>query len=566
MKNYFKYYIKTGIRCRVLAVFIFCTLVTPFAFAYSLNPDSITTNAQKNSSQSRIMVLSLDSLAYSLDKKYIQIQSELQVTRERIEDTKKLNKQMFLFFTVFATIGTIIGSLIAFETWWRERQHRKEIQQERINYKEFVQLYHNQLNDSASNHVKTLNDVMVAFKKIMDFKIEEAEKALKLVEEMKNQYELVKTERNQNIEELRKLAMMLHWRRFEYTNPELSNDPTRQNKILTFRIKMNPLLAEKYMEYITCQTNKKHYWEYGVVFWQRGVIAYFDKEIKDAEDLLYTAEKILPPISEGAKQISSEQRFATAGIQFHLALLHKSFGDIYKAKDHIEKSSAVLGQERDKDLHTQIIHSEILFYLDDHIVEAEKKFKEIIATGEKYREEHFREKNNPERNHGKKKKRSFDIRDSMCLARANLILGNINYVKGEWQKAQSYYREALKIDKEKKSSYYAHFSIAQTLFKESKEDEARKELKLAYDDLNQSKHLNTKPTLQTLILLNALAFLCLSEIDIDKATMHITQIQDLMEKFPQGRDLKIRLFSLKTKRLIDYDKFYTELLGKRGLI
>jgi len=391
----------------------------------------------------------------------------------------------------------------------------------------------------ATQNVQTLNEVLAAFQRIMEFKVAEAKDAKQLVEQMQRELDELEMTRKQQIEELLQNATRLIRKRFDYASPA----PDLQRLIVEFRTKMDGIQETIIMKYTGANLDGRRNWHYGEIFLRRGVIAYFENDPAKARDLLKTAEKFFPFSEELLQGMPKDQRYATAFMQFYLALIEKNYGDIRQAQNYIENSYIAWGRNVDNELLTPTTRAEILSYAPGGIDKAREAIAEIVQRVSNL----------------KRGGLTLAKHDAICALRAHLLLGNTYYLEGKWNEALSHYKNALKEDEGKQYSYYAYHSIAQVLRKLGKARDAGKMLEHAYKHLLESQHLQTKIASDTRISLNALGYLCTHGKKAKEAAQYRQAIQDHWLKIQKIDDLELRLFSLEQKRQVSKEEFWNEL-------
>jgi tetratricopeptide (TPR) repeat protein len=603
MRKLNKFRMAIGLLRGMLGIFSLYILSPLVVLAQSTNP---APTPATNSSQ---MAVQMDSLSRSVERLANQVNSELRASNTRIEAIKEGTDRTFWIFVILGAIGSFIGGAFVLGERARERQHHKDYAEERTFYEQRAQRYeqrqqeiHQQMLNITKNNeernkaihsevlqlhkhqviagqdaiehtgklfnlvetnlekinkittavasgakenVATLNEVLTAFQRIMEFKVVEAQDAAKLVERMKEELKELEVAREQQIEDLLRDAERLIRKRFEYTNP----DPGLQRLMVEFRTKMDGIQQTILMKYTKADSTGQRDWRYGEIFLRRGVIAYFENDPAKARDMLKIAEKFLPFSEKQLQSMSSDQRYATAFTRFYLALIEKNYGDIRKAQNYIENSYVAWGKNVDNELLTPTTRAEILSYAPGGIDKAREAIAEIL----------------PRVANLKQGGRTLAKHDAICALRAHMILGNTHYLQREWKKALLHYQNALKEDKEKYYSYYVCHSIAQVLRKLGDAREAQKMLEQAYKHLLDSRHLETKVALDSRILLNALAYLCTRAKKPKEAVHYQQTIEELLLKIQKIDDLELRLFSLEQKRQVSKDEFWKELFKARSL-
>ncbi len=399
-------------------------------------------------------------------------------------------------------------------------------------------------------NVNSLNAIFSSFARIMDFKVAEAVDTQKLVERMESQLAEMEAAQRQQVEELLTSAVRLRRPRHIYARP----DPDLQRRMIEFRTQMDLMqrvVLKRYTGVASPAANRC----YGEIYLRRGIIAYYENDMVKAREMLDTAAKFFP-VPALAQEIASmppNDRPPTAFIQFYLALIEKNYGEMKKARDHIEKSYAVYGQNEPDELATPVTRAEILSYLGD-MDKAREAIQEVLARADALRQIE-----------------SLKPHDAAYALRAQLLLGNTYYVQGEWRKAFECYQKTLRGDVRRDNVYYAYISIAQVYRQLGKdeatpederqayEEKARENQRLAYEELIATGHLRTKVALDTRILLNALAYLCTRDAEPDKAREYRATIQGLWLRIQTVNGLELRLFSLEKKRQVDKGEFWAEI-------
>jgi ATP/maltotriose-dependent transcriptional regulator MalT len=134
-------------------------------------------------------------------------------------------------------------------------------------------------------------------------------------------------------------------------------------------------------------------------------------------------------------------------------------------------------------------------------------------------------------------------------------------VRGEWEQALQHYQDTLEADESRYYSYYTYHSIAQVYHKLGDEKRAKENKCRAYEELVETGHLRTKVALDTRILLNALAYLCMREDKPEKAGECKETVQELWLRIREVNGLQLRLFSFEKKRPVSKDEFWTEVFS-----
>jgi tetratricopeptide (TPR) repeat protein len=276
---------------------------------------------------------------------------------------------------------------------------------------------------------------------------------------------------------------------------------------------------------------------------RRGIIAYYDNDMSKSRDMLRIAERFFPFSKQGIASMSRDQKLPTAFTQFYLALIEKNYGEMTVAKEHIEKSYAVYGQNEKEELMTPVTRAEILSYLGN-MDNARAAIHEVLDRADKLKAL------GPLKRH-----------DANYALRARLLLGNTYYLRREWQQALQHYQGTLKPDAGQDSSYYVYHSIAQVHHQLGDEEKAKENKRQAYDMLVETDHLRTKVALDTRILLNALAYLCTRAENPEKAKDYMETIRELWHLIQKVNGLQLRLFSFEKKRPIDKHEFWTEVFS-----
>jgi tetratricopeptide (TPR) repeat protein len=318
--------------------------------------------------------------------------------------------------------------------------------------------------------------------------------------------------------------------RHEFTEP----DRELQSAIFQFRIKMDGL-SKQFLDKYTDQS------QYGPVFYFRGLIAFLDGDILTAHKMLSVSAKLTPFAETSQTETPRDFRIRAAFTRFYLALLEKNYGNMRTAKDYIEKSYRIYGQDEKSELLTLVTLAEILSYLPEGLEFARKDLEELF--------ERFKLKVQTHR---------LTKAEAQYIPRAHLIYGNTFYVEKRWGEARTAYEKVLDINSK---NYYAHHSLGQILQEEGRPQEAQATFDKAYQCLLDSRHLETKPERNTQIGLNALAYLCLRDIDRTAAKPYLDAVSSNLAKVRELNGFELKLFSLKKKRLITKDDFWSELLG-----
>ncbi len=543
---------------------------------------------QANTSQQQQTAARMDSLSRRLDYQTV-----------RIDAMKEATDRTFFVFAVLGALGSFIGGFFVFQ----QLRHHKNYLEERSAYEqraqsferrqeeshsamlnfaqrnetrtdtahtEIMKLYQNQVSagretieqtsklfdllesnlqkinaittavaSGATENVETLNKVLSAFQKIMDFKVVEAEEAAKLVKQMKDELQELEETRAEQVDMLLQAAIRLIRKRFVYGNPE----PDYQKLTMDFRTQMDTVPQKILMKHTGADSTGTKQWRYGEIFLRRGIIAYCDNDPAKARDMLKIAEPFFPVSPDLLPGMASDQKHATAFTRYYLALIEKNYGDIRRAQDCIEDSYITFGKNVDNELLTLTTRAEILSYVDGGTDNARKAIVEIQERVANLR----------------KRSRTLAKQDAVCAIRAHLLLGNTYYLEEAWEQALQHFQNALKEDEGKLYSYFACHSISQVLRKLNRGSEAENMLEQAYQHLLESRHLETKVALDSRILLNALAYLCTRTKKPKEAQQYRQTTLNLSTKIEKVDGLQLRLFSLEQKRQVNKDEFWKEL-------
>ncbi|MEK7727989.1 MAG: hypothetical protein AAB354_06205, partial [candidate division KSB1 bacterium] len=391
----------------------------------------------------------------------------------------------------------------------------------------------------ATENVETLNKVLSAFQKIMDFKVVEAEEAAKLVERMKDELKELEETRAQQVEMLLQSAKRLVRKRFVYASP----DTDFQKLTTDFCTQMDTVPSKILMKHTSADSIGSKEWRYGEIFLRRGIIAYYDNDPAKARDMLKIAETFFPFSENLLQSMTTDQRFATAFTRYYLALVEKNYGDIRLAQNYIDSSYVAWGKKVANELVTPTTRAEILSYVDGGIVNARKAIAEIQERVTNL----------------KKSGRTLAKQDAVCAVRSHLLLGNTFYLEKTWEQALQHFQDALIEDEGKLYSYFACHSISQVLRKLGQEGDAENMLERAYQHLLESRHLEIKVALDSRILLNALAYLCARAKRPKEAEQYRRTTLNLWIKIEKVDGLELRLFSLEQKRQVNKDEFWKEI-------
>lgn len=368
---------------------------------------------------------------------------------------------------------------------------------------------------NRSNHKDTQSDQLL---RQMTLRLEEAER--------------------QKIEELLQDAIMLRRSRFVYTSP----DPDLQRQTAVYRGKMD-FTTRSVIDSWTEASSPKIGSRYGEIYLRRGVIAYYDGQMEKCCEMLKTAEQFFPYSDAEIEAMPPDQKVSTAFTQFYLALIEKNYGDMQIAKEHIEKSYKVRGSREEDEILTPTTRAEILSYLGE-MNDARLAIQEVLNRSDKL-----------------KQRGPLARHDAIYELRARLLLGNEFYLNEEWDEALKHYNSVLKEDMHRVYSYYAYYSISQVHQQLGKSKDSKENRRKAYEELIISKHLQQKVALDTLILLNALAFRCTRDEDHERAKIYRDDMNSFLDKIHEFNGLQLRLFSFKQKRLLSKDEFRVEIFG-----
>jgi len=504
----------------------------------------------------------------------IRVNSEMTANYERIESFKETTNQLFWLFVSIGAISSVLGAVTMYRTRKREAQLRADYQKERQFYEDraksyesqqialhsrVLRIYENQAEigekyrmhsgeifSQQEIYSRGMAEVTTAFKDILDnikgvleFKVEESELALKAMEKqaeaaellpkIQEEFDALKRERDERMDDLLKDTKSLIRSRHEYTEP----DRELQSAIFQFRIKMDGM-SKMFLEKYSNQP------KYSLIFYYRGLIAFLDGDISTANKMLKISEQQLPSAETDFATMPQEIRFPTAFTQFYLALIEKNYGNIRSAQDHIEKSYLMYGMKEKKELLTLVTLAEILSYTADGIDRARNILEDLFERVEKI-----------------VKAGALTKAETQYIQRAHLIYGNTSYIIKEWEEARVAYQKVIEINEK---NYYAHHSLGQILRVEKKPKQAQDNFDKALEHLLDSNHLETKPERSTLITLNALAHYCLHQKDQIAAKKYLDAIKEHMTKIREMDGFELKLFSLKKKRLITKDEFWDELL------
>jgi tetratricopeptide (TPR) repeat protein len=393
--------------------------------------------------------------------------------------------------------------------------------------------------------INSFSTILATFQKVMDLTVSEAEGVKASVQEMADR--LVRLEeahhqqqemQHQQVEELLQSAVRLRRGRHEYTSP----DPDLIRQMTEFRTQMDSMQREILDRYSYVASPADHR-AYGEIYLRRGVIAYLDSDMQRSREMLQIAERFYPPSRQDVGSMVRDERLSTAFIQFYLALIEKNYGTMAAAREHIEASYRLYGQDEPAELLTPVTRAEILSCLND-MDRARVAIQDVLDRAENLQQT------------------GSLLRHSAIYAlRARMLLGNTYYVSGQWQEALDHYQETLLADVDRHYSYYVHHSIAQVYHKLGDEEKAQEHRCQAYDELVKTDHLRTKVALDTQILLNALAYLCTRQEEPQTAEKHRAEIQELWFRIRPVGGLELRLFSFDKARPVSKEEFWAEVFA-----
>jgi tetratricopeptide (TPR) repeat protein len=497
----------------------------------------------------------MQSLAQEIEFLRSKIDSELEASKTSMEAVREANNRIFFLFVFLSGVGSFFG----IATWYGGRQEQQE---ERKRDRAMFALQEANLEEvntittaiaaGAKENVESLNTILSTFKEIMEFRAAEAGKVDKLtqqVEALRSQLmelqgayqqqrdELEKTQR-QRVEELLQRAVRLRHPRHIYASP----DPDLKLEIGGYRTQMDFMERARLDQYTGVESPARNR-RYGEIYLRRGVIAYYDNDVLKSREMLKIAEQFFPVSEQEIEGMSRDQKLPIAFTQYYLSLIEKNYGVMAAARECIERSYAVYGRNEPEELLTPTTRAEILSYLGD-MDNARVAIQEVLDRA-----------NNLEQ------RGSLKRHDAIYALRARLLLGNTYYVSREWQQALQHYRDALKADVRRVYSYYIYHSIAQVHHKQDNMKEAKENMRLAYEELLKTKHLQTKVALDTLILLNALAYLCTCEDEPETAKLYKETVQEHLDRIREVNGLELRLFSFKKKQQVSKDEFLAEVFS-----
>jgi tetratricopeptide (TPR) repeat protein len=484
----------------------------------------------------------VQSLAQAVELLRIKVESELEASQVRMEAMRETNDRNFLLFAILGAIGSLLGGIIVFTTWFRERQESNQAGQmfelQKTNLSE-VNKITAAIAEGAEQNVERLNTMLSTIQKIMDFKIAEVTNLQELVERAQSQLnELVKAQRQQ-VEDLLRNAMALRRPRFQYTNP----DPDLQQRMKDFQRQMDAVPRVILDQNTGADSPKAERRAHGEIYLRRGVIAYLENDIVKSRQMLNIAQRFFPFSQEEIENMPLDQRISTAFTQFYLALIEKNYGNMASALDYINKSYAVYGQKEPGELLTLTTRAEILSYLDSMDI-ARDAIRKVLERADALR-----------------MVKPLERHDANSAFRAHLLLGNTYYIERAWDQALEHYQTALVEDVHKANSYYALYSIAQVYHQKDDKKESEDYESQAYYELINTGHLRMKVALDTHILLNALAYLCTRDARPEEAQVYKEVVRGLWLRIHEVNGLQLRLFSFKKKRPVSKDEFWTEIFG-----
>jgi len=387
-------------------------------------------------------------------------------------------------------------------------------------------------------NVNSLNAIFSSIQRIMDFKVTEAQSAQNLMQRVQRQLQELNAVQRQQVEGLLQSAIGLRHSHFAYTNP----GPDLQRQLVEFRTQVDLLQRVILDRHTGAESPQAENRRYGEIYLRRGVIAYLDNDVVKSRQMLEIAERFFPFSQQEIASMPRDQKIQTAFTQFYLALIQKNYGSMMAARAYIEKSYTVYGRMEQDELSTTTTRAEILSYLGD-MDTARAAIQEVLERADMLRQRGTLEKH-----------------AAIYALRARLLLGNIYYVRGEWDQALQHYQIAVEADVHQ-ASYYAYHSIAQVYHLLGEEAEAKKNKRRAYEMLLETDHLRTKTAMDTRILLNALAYLCTREDEPEKAQTYRETIRELWLRIHEVNGLQLRLFSFEKKRLVSKDEFWDEIFG-----
>ncbi|MGH7453482.1 MAG: hypothetical protein ACRENG_19185, partial [bacterium] len=444
----------------------------------------------------------LHDAAATLKELKMRVDSEMAANHERVESFQEITNQLFWLFAVIGTVATVFGALVAYRGAKQQSElHGRvlRIYESQALVGEKYREHSGQILDLQESYSRGMADITTAFKDILEnikdvlgFRVEESkfalsalkerEEAAHLLPEIKRELEELRNARNAQMEDLLNDTARLKRSRHEFTEP----DRELQASIFQFRLKMDgmsKLFLDKYADQP----------KYGLIFYYRGLIAFLESAILTANKLLRLSEKLTPFTATGLTAMPHDFRIHAAFTQFYLGLIQKNYGTMRIAHDHIEKSYRMYGGDEKGELLTLVTLAEVLSYLPEELERARNYLKELFDRVE-----------------SKVKTGSLTKAEAQYIPRAHLIYGNTFYVEKRWEEAQAAYKKVLDINSK---NYYAHHSLGLILQEEKRPQEAQATFDKAYQCLLDSRHLETKPERNTQIGLNALAYLCLHDVD-----------------------------------------------------
>ncbi len=551
MAKFNRFRMAMGLLLGILAFFSLDTLSPPVVFAQSSNRlaariDSLTKTQQQTAATLREAVQKLNEMQ-------LRMNYEIAANHERIESFKETTNQLFWLFVVIGTVATIFGALVTLRSSKQQSElHGKvlRIYESQAVVGERYRDHSGQILDSQDSYSRGMAEITTAFKDILEnvqsvlgFRVKEGkmaleamqarEEAARVLPEIQKELAELRKERDAQMDDLLTDTSRHKRSRHEFTEP----DRELSAAIFQFRIKMDgmsKLFLDKYADQP----------KYAPVFYYRGVIAFIDSDVLTAYKMLSLSEKLMPFTETGLKEMSRDLRIHAAFTQFYLALIHKNYGHknydaMRTAHDHIAKSYRMYGQDEKSEILTLVTFAEILSYLPD------------LDTARSYLKELF------DRVELKVKSGSLTKAEAQYIPRGHLVHGNTFFVEKRWEEARKAYNEVLEINK---GSYYAHHSLGQILKEEGNPQQAQAAFDKALQGLLESKHLELKPERGTQITLNALAYLCLREVDPAGAKLRRDAVNDHLTKVREIDGFEIKLFSFKKKRPVSHQEFLNELI------
>jgi tetratricopeptide (TPR) repeat protein len=520
------------------------------------------------------IAMTLNETVETLKELKTRVNSEMAANLDRIESFKEITNQLFWLFAVLGAVSGILGVIVTFRTTKQQEQLRSDYRSERNFYEErareyerqqlelhsrVLRIYENQamIGEKYGKHsdeifnlqeaysggmakiTTTFKEILEDIKGISQFKVEESKfvidalkqqaEAAQMLPQIQSELNELRRERDERMDDLLQDTTTLSIRsRHEFTEP----DRELQATIFQFRIKMDGMSKPFLNKYF----DKEHY---GPVFYYRGLIAFLDSDILSAHKMLKISERLAPIPDNGPEAMEREPRFRAAFTQFYLALIEKNYGNMRTAKDHIEKSYRIYGQEEKSELLTLVTLAEIHSYLPTGLERAHNALKEVLERAEM-----------------KVKAKTLNNTERQYVSRAHLIDGHISYIENKWQEARAAYEKVLEINNR---NYYAHYSLGQILQEEGNSQQAQAAFAKALQCLLESKHLETKPERGTQISLNALGYLCVRDTDKMQAQRYRDVVREHLIKVREMDGFELKHFSFKSKRMVAKDEFLNEL-------